>query len=276
MSVFIPTNRKVERTPISETVKETVTRNRSTLERSIRTAQKLSNEQILQKLEKEVGKEAIKCWVGMFGTDTELPDDGEFSTMYWAVHNIVKSNFTDSNNQFSWEQGLAFHAFAKEKGYYERNYTWMYPDDDEWNYHFQQMITQPREATVSVPESGMPPVLTDYTTYLPQSLPKKDFSQTKYSDDFVNKYKLDKKCIKTAADKTLAAKFELFLRETANFIQQNINHYDVSVSNKKLEQYANDIASYKAFTSADCQTEFMVKMAEVERKITEISLTNRL
>ena len=255
LSVFIPANRKVDRTPISETIKETS-------EKDIRATRKLTNEELLQKLEREEGKGAIECWVNLY--ETGIEDDSDFSDEYIrlfdkAVHvsEIVHNNFKTNVEGSEYDGGGLFYEFVQAKGYVDEDW-WRYGDEPK------QLITQPREATVSISESGAPPRLTQEIEVY-QSLPKKDYRNNRYSDDFVNKYKLDKKHIKTEADRAFEKIWNEYLRETANGLQQNVNgtlaYY--RVTDRCIDLY-NNMVGYSKFLSYNCMSDWIEKNKQVE------------
>jgi TonB family protein len=99
---------------------------------------------------------------------------------------------------------------------------------------------------------------------------KKDFSQTHYSDDFVNKYKLDKEYIKTNADKEFEAIWNTYLRTISDFLQQNINESTNAKIEKEIKQQKEDVKTYSAFLSVDCKMEWLDKTKELDYKIKEI------
>ena len=115
-------------------------------------------------------------------------------------------------------------------------------------------------------------------TSLGQQTPKplKDFSNTGYTDDFVKKYSLNTKHIKTDADKTFERKWSALLRETANYLQQYVYDYDYKEVDKRVNQLRNDVKDYSAFLSYDCRTDFEEKLKQANYKIKETLQTKRL
>ena len=116
--------------------------------------------------------------------------------------------------------------------------------------------------------------LSVFTPNVPKQ--KKDFSHTKYADDFVTKYSLEKKFIKTGADKTFEAKWNVFTRTTANYLQQYVMDCDYSETQTKLKQISDDLSSYSAFLSYDCKTDYIEKIKQVNYKVSETLQTKRL
>ena len=115
-----------------------------------------------------------------------------------------------------------------------------------------------------------PPAQANKPTSEQISLQKKDFSQTRYSDEFVNKYKLNKQYIKTDADKEFDAKWSIYLRLIANQLQQNTNGFDSTETAKKIKQQLDNVKAYSAFLSVDCKMEYLDKSRELKFKMEEI------
>ncbi len=316
LSIFIPTNRKAEQISTSVTLKEfiekaknflnsnTVAKNETeplvdqTLSKKQKTTlfnetveeavyihtkerKKLSHAELFTKLEKEAGKEAIEYWINYQENELwgfELDKKGwdiwnKAGNIIKANYGTAKASWNDMHETVYNEEVSEFHNFVyNNKGWIE---TIEEESCDIW-WHYGNTPTTRTTNNQQTTNVGAPPLLTETEIMEQSSKPKKDFSKTIYTDDFVKKYALDKKCVKTDTDRELAKKWDLSVREIANMLQQSINGYNETESVEKAKRYIADCFSYKAFASSDCQTELMVKYAQLERRMDEIIKTERL
>ena len=160
---------------------------------------------------------------------------------------------------------LGFYLFFKpvSGGHEENGYlNWFYEKTNNQS-------KQTKDSNVS------PPAQANKPTSEQISLQKKDFSQTRYSDEFVSKYKLDKQYIQTDADKDFDARWNIYLRTIANHLQQNTNGFDSTETAKKIKQHEDNVKAYSVFLSVDCKMEYLDKARELKYKMEEIDRTNR-
>jgi hypothetical protein len=109
-----------------------------------------------------------------------------------------------------------------------------------------------------------------------QSTPiRKDYRNNRYSDDFVNKYKLDKKYIKTEADRAFEKMWNEYLREMANDIQHEA-YGTVDVDCIKGMASTSRIKSYSPFLSPYCKGDWIEKQKLVNYKLKQVEDTKRL
>jgi hypothetical protein len=236
---------------------DTTPKNLSTLERDIvtpkktETTKKLSHSELLEKIRNEVGDDAVELWMRMeYNSDYEgMPD--EPLNKFWRVHDIVTDNLKTSDTDS--EDFLEFRRFVDKKGYVNKDGYWFLKDEKS---------------------SSVEPALT--TAQQTEQLPKKDFTQTQYSDRFVNRFRVHEAYIKNDADKVFDKKWNELLREVANSLQQIVYGFDESESKKKMGRLRDEMASYKPFLSTDYCRIYEVRDEQLKYALMEMLNAKRI
>ena len=239
------------------------------------TIKQLSNEELFNKLYCEVGTEAIELWVNWYCTEIGELSDEEwelFKKEFDKVDKPVQDNFVANTNQYelTWE----FHRFICSKGITDEYDTWHFKFPDMSNATAQNKNQSNKNQTLSLNEA----LRTQPQIAVVQSntKPKKDFSQTRYSDDFVSKYSLRKKNIKTDADKAFSQKWDTFTRTAANYLQQYVYGYDDTETYQKMNWLLYELKNYAPFLSSGCGDEFIERSKEALYKMSEVEKSKRL
>jgi virulence-associated protein VapD len=239
---------------------DTIPKNLSTLKCDIVTpkkavtTRKLSHSELLKKIRNEVGDDAVEYWMRI---DYEIPGNYDYiSDDVWdkneKTHNIVMNNFKTYEQPYNkgfWE----FRSFVGKKGYVNKDGYWFLKDEKS---------------------SSVEPALT--TTQEIKQLPKKDFSQTQYSDRFVNRFRVHEAYIKNNADKVFDKKWNELLREMVNSLQQIVYGFDESESRKKMKRLRNEMTSYKPFLSTDYCRIYEVRDEQVKYALMEMLNAKRI
>jgi hypothetical protein len=218
---------------------DTIPKNLSTLERDIvtpkkaETTQEIAYSELLQKLKKEVGKEAIEDWaLGRIVGESTMEDLLTWDKVINVARNCAIQEFDD----------VDFAMFVESQSYLGEDGRFHLKDEKPYS------VKPAPKATRLKPN------------------PKKDFLNTRYSDDFVTKYRIDKKHIKTDADRTFDIKWCRVLRQMANLMQQRTGGYAID---EKAMQYfkmlMDDMLAYQRFLSYDCLTDFTKKFEQIEK-----------
>jgi hypothetical protein len=309
-AVLIPSNPTHERTPLSVTVRETVEKaknfdivktakydsepvsvdtihkNLSTLERDIVTpkktvtTKKLSHSELFKKLEKEVGKDAIELWCTVYCTDYDL--SVKERALFNKTDDIIQNNFKSPDNQKAYDETFVFKGFIEKQGYRDEYYNFRLNN----NHNLPQPTLAKTKSTtypdlaVSLEFVDATPLPSKETTaqQQPKKLPKKDFTNTRYTEDFVKKYRLDRKNIKTDADKDFDKKYCRYLKLVANTMQQLEYGYDAKESYDEFMKIWREelTTSYLMFLSHECKMDYEEKMKQVGYKVVEWDKTRRL
>ena len=281
-TIWLISNKKlVEKTFQNVFVKETITEvedeyDIQTSER-LETIKHLTNEELFWKLYLEVGTDAIELWMTVYCTDFELSD--ESLALFKKTDDIIQNNFVATANQHevTWE----FYRFVAQKGYEDEYQAWHFKSPEmSNNTAYAQNKNQSnrnksnRNQTMSLNEAIE--ISTELMSVQQNTKPKKDFSHTRYSDDFCSKYSLKKKYIKTDADKTFNQKWDIYLRLIANYLQQYVYGYDYIETKGKALWLEQEIKDYASFLSQECLIESYEKIKEATYKITEVEKSKRL
>jgi hypothetical protein len=270
---------------------DTIPKNLSTLERDIvtpkktKTTKKLSNSQLQKKLEKEVGKDAIELWCNVSNTDWEL--DAESDALFSKTNNIIQNNFKSSSAEKEFAEIQDFKGFVYEQGFRDE-----YNNFRLNNNHNLPMPSSNPTLTKTATTQQQPKQLPKEATKTEKSKPsffetlfaiaqsvttsKKDFTNTRYTEDFVKKYRLDVDCIKTDADRELDKKWNKFLKLMANSLQQKYYGYDYTEAHREGKILLNEMMSYVKFVSYACEVNFGEKTEQVAYKLAEMEKTKRL
>jgi len=95
----------------------------------------------------------------------------------------------------------------------------------------------------------------------PKQQSGKDYRNTAWADEFVEKFQLRKSALKTKADKEFAKQHKHALREIAHHLQVGaVGLSDPNVSD--MEKRMIDLSEKRPFLSVDCQIEFLTKMGD--------------
>jgi hypothetical protein len=152
-----------------------------------------------------------------------------------------------------------------------------YCDEDE-NWYWRYGVTPKPDVNETFNLSNThdgPPQLTDALPSQP-SKPKKDFTNTRYTEDFVKKYALNEKSLKTNADQEFASEWKRMLAINANQMQQIVYGYDTSDTELQLMLLGDRGKSKLNFISYDCEKEIIEKAKQVEYRLNEFRRTKRL
>jgi hypothetical protein len=237
----ITANTKVDITPLKMVIKKTIEKVKNfdiVTPKKTETTKKLSHSELLEKIRNEVGDDAVELWMRMeFDTEyLNMPD--EPGNKFERVHDIVTDNLKTSDTDS--EDFLEFRRFVYGKGYVNKDGYWFLKDEKS---------------------SSVEPAL---TTPQQPKLPKNDFTNTKFSDDFVAMYRLDKECIKTYADKTFDIKWCRYLRQMANLMQQKEKGYNTEETVQRIDTLLRDLIDYQKFLSPDCLINVTKKFEHLE------------
>ena len=104
----------------------------------------------------------------------------------------------------------------------------------------------------------------------------KDFSQTVYADEFVKKYTIDEKNIKTNADHLFVGNYNMLLRRVADYLQAYVYDYDVTNALNCIDIRWSDTQNSAQFISYDCKKDFDVKLKQSQDKANQVKQTKRL
>jgi len=205
----------------------------------------LTNPELLQQLTDVVGKDGIELWINVYCTDADISDAD--MALFKKTDNMIQDNYKDSKNQYddTWE----FHDWvAKNCGEYNAQKDWVYKQNSE---------SQPQIQTV-------------------QNNENKDFSETTYSDDFVEKYMVSAENIKTDGDRYMISSYKYFLRYTAAYLQAYVYDCDYMKFKGIANNTWGDTNEALQFVSYDCKKDFEVKIKECLDKINQVEKTKRL
>ena len=179
--------------------------------------------------------------------------------------NIIQTNFKTTKDPYneSWE----FYEYVMDnidEAIREKN--------NAWRVKKPSTITQTNRSAPPPPELTVPIA----TNVAMTNQPIKDFKQTRYSDDFVNKYKLNPRTVTTDADKDFNKKWNELLRETANLLQQMVGGYNTDKTTVMIQNLTRSVDSSLQFLSRDCKTDYIEKNKQWRYKMTEFQQTKRL
>ena len=246
----LPLNNLNNSQKLSETSTDTIHLKLSTLERDIRTTTKsLRKEELLQKILTELGVETLEVWAnnnhtGDAGYGSSEEEWGKIYNEWKKVDDLVSKyseyledielqNYFEDFDESSFDylgNDFAFWIYVLSQGYREDEYL-------EWKYG------EPKPTLAST-----------------QSNPQKDFTNARYTDDFVKKYALNKKFVKTEADKAFEKKWNEYLILSANQIQQETNGYNSG--DTKYQMLMIGIDTYSAFLSYNCMSDYFEKVKQ--------------
>ena len=214
---------------------------------------------MLQKLEKEAGKQAIEDWINMYCTDGW---DDESLIEFNKADKIIQANFKSSIDPYKEIDDFQQFVLYNAVGIWNEEYHW-------WHYatkptDFSTVLSALPSINQQTTNEDMPLLLN--TVVESENQPKKDFSKTRYSNDFVNKYKVDSKTVTTEADKDFSQQWNEYLRRMANYLQIKIGGYYQGHALYELYEAERTVKNNSAFLSYNCKSDWIEKMKQASYK----------
>ena len=227
----------------------------STLERDIQTPSKpadslqiLDNQALFDKVYSAVGKDGVELWITIYCTDWEVSDTD--MELFRKTDKIIQDNYKSLDHKKAYDLSWDFHNWVAQKyGKYDKDNTWEFIKNGNNPQTIQMQYTAPKI---------------------------KDFSQTAYSDEFVNKYKIEQSNIKNQQDTYFDSVWNNVLRQIANYLQQYCGDYDYGNTLSVVKLMWGDAQDLTQFLSYDCRKDYENKLKNMQYKMNDVLKTKKL